>query len=195
MSQNKNIVLSDKPGPDFRNPSGKGVKKPGFVKRYPVLTTLLLGLLGMAVIYFWKNYELKKERAHIIELASERLQEKDQDMLRLLSRPMVWSVRSELMRNNVEQINIFLGDLVREKSIHFIHVINPEGTIIISTDKNLEGKGVGVVIDRSFLRAETTRIMTRDDDTYVVIAPVMGFDKRLGSLIFSYEKDEFDPEK
>ena len=122
--------------------------------------------------------------------------EKNHELLTLLCKPLVWSIRSEMLRGNIEQVNIFTTDLVKEKNFQYIHLIDPSGTFLVSTNKRLEGQAAGTMFNADILTTDSTTVRTAEDGkTLIVAAPVMGYDKRLGTLILSYMMDEFHAEK
>ncbi len=161
-----------------------------FLKKHPTAVVAVIALILLGGLYLWMDYQNKKDRNAIIGQVESKVAEKNEEMLRLITRPMVWSIRSEIMRGNLDQISIFTADLVRERNFEYIHVIDDEGQIIVSTDKKREGEPVGAVIDRGLTLADNTRIL-HDDNSLMVVAPVMGYDKRLGTLVISYKPESF----
>ncbi len=167
-----------------------------FIKKYALISTTLIGLAAVFVVYVWKDSEGNKQKEEVIEMATIRLQEKNYELLTLLCKPLVWSIRSEMLRGNIEQVNIFTTDLVKEKNFQFIHLIEPFGTILISTNKRLEGQPAGTMFNTDILTTDSTIVRPAEDGkTLIVASPVMGYDKRLGTLILSYMSDEFHAEQ
>lgn len=163
-----------------------------WVKKHPVMMTVLIGLSIAASVYFWKDMETKKQKAAVVKMANEQLIENNQQMLKLLSKPLVWSIRSEILRDNLEQVNILTKDIVKEKNIQVIYVIEPAGKIIISTDKKLEGKMATGIVESDLLESDSV-LMSHTISTGVtsLTAPVMGYDRRLGIVILVYKPEIF----
>lgn len=163
-----------------------------WVKKHPVMMTVIIGLSIAASVYFWKDMETKKQKAAVVKMANEQLIENNQQMLKLLSKPLVWSIRSEILRDNLEQVNILTKDMVKEKNIQVINVIEPAGKIIISTDKRLEGKMATGIVESDLL--ETDSVLVSHNKSAGVIslaAPVMGYDRRLGIVTLVYKPEIF----
>jgi len=91
-----------------------------------------------------------------------------------------WSVRSELIRNNTENINQLLTIFVKESEADLVQLIDPEGyTILLSSDKKYEGKEYSG--DLNFELNSTIILKTSKD--VKIITPVMGFNSKIGILI------------
>lgn len=161
-------------------------KKPSFVKRFPVLITIIIGVLGMTIIYFWKTHQAKNERGTLENMANEHVMQNDEAVLKLLSKPLVWSIRSELLRGNLEQVDIYTTELVREKNFQFIYLIRPSDSIIVSTDKKLQGQLATNMFDKALLRSDSITLVRNTDSSLTVFAPVMGYDSRLATLVYKY---------
>jgi hypothetical protein len=160
-----------------------------FIKKNPVLVTVFIGILAVLVVYFWKDIEGNRQQNEIIKTATIQLEEKNQEMLKLLSRPLVWGIRSEMLRGNLEQVNMFTADMVRQPNFQYILLIEPNGNIIISTDKRMEGQQFEERYRQEILRVESTVVFPEDDDLLIMAAPVMGFDSRLATLVVAYQAE------
>ncbi len=157
-----------------------------FIKNNPVLITAIIGLIAVAAMYFWKDIQGKKQKAAVEKMASQQLMENNHEMLRLLAKPLVWSIRSEMLRGNLEQVNIFTKDLVKEKNFQFIHLVDPGGKIILSTDKKLEGQMATGMFDPALVQTDSVKIVNTNNEMLTLAVPVMGYDKRLALLIIKY---------
>ena len=176
--------------------SGKDADKPakGFLRKNPVLFTALIGILAIAVVYFWKDIQGKKQKAEVEKMASAQIMENTREMLKLVTKPFVWSIRAEMLRENMDQVNIYTKEMIREKNFQIIYLIDPEGKIVISTDKKLEGQLAAGMVETGLLQTDSVMVLKKDD-LLTVAAPVMGYDKKLGVLIMSYLPEKFSTEK
>ncbi len=171
--------------------TGKGIKVFNFFKRNPVLFTALIGLLAVVAVYFWKDIQGENKRAAMEEMAIAQLKTNNETMLKLMAKPLVWSIRTEMLRGNMEQVNIYTNELVKEKNFDFIYMVDPEGTIIVSTDKKLEGQPVGSRVEESLLKTDSVVVVNNAAGMLTMAAPVMGFDKRLAVIIMDYAAPGF----
>lgn len=162
-----------------------------FIRKYPVFLTALLGILAVTAVYFWKDMQGRNQKAEVEKMATAQIEQNLHDMLRLMSKPLIWSIRSEMLRGNIEQVNIFTNDLVKEKNFQYIHLIDPDGNIIVSTDKKLEGQSANGMFDNSILQTDSVMVFNSDNSMLTLAAPVMGYDKRLAIVIMKYKPDRF----
>ena len=65
------------------------------LKRYSTFFMLLLGALVVLFLFLWKDFENKKEVDSIVQNATNLLDTNNQELLKLLAKPMVWSIRVE----------------------------------------------------------------------------------------------------
>lgn len=162
-----------------------------FIKKYPVLVTILIAIVAILIVYYWKDAKAKKEKAAVVAMASEQLVQNNRHMLKLLCKPLVWSIRSEMLRGNLEQVDIYTSDLVKEKNFQFIYIVDPQGQILISTNKKLQGRPASGILADSLLLKDSVTVVNGEDENLIVSAPVMGFDKRLATIIFKYYSPGF----
>lgn len=183
--------------PDYQKGEKTGTGFKGlikFIKTQQLIIAILMGLIAIICVYIWKDTAARKQKAAIIENASIRLMEKNNEMLVLLCKPLTWLTRSEMLRSNLEEISIFTSDLVKEKNFQYIHLIDPAGNVIISTNKKLEGQSAGEIFGQDILSTDSTIVRSGEGNNLIVAAPVMGYDRRLGTLILNYSSEDFRAE-
>jgi len=146
-----------------------------------------------AALWFWKAVEIKnlkqeneKKETLLKQKASELLSQSDYKYLKLLAKPYVWAIRTEMMKGNIEAVNLYANDMVKEKSFQTITVVDDKGMVISSTNKKLEGKAYASIGNAAYLSSDSTLANRVNDATLEISSPVMGFNKRIGTLIFSY---------
>lgn len=158
----------------------------GFMKNHPTLTVLFIALIALAGVYFWKDIQGKNQQAEVVQSAREQLIVNQQQMLQLVAKPMAWSIRAEMLRGNMEQANMLISDLVKEQNVLFIHLIDPSGKVLLSSNKRFEGQPIGTEIDPVLLTVELPTVEFSNKNTFTVATPIMGVDRRLATLVFAY---------
>lgn len=171
------------------NPATKKTGFFSFLKKHPTLSVAIVGLILVMVVFLWKEIQRRQESKRLHTEMTVKMEEKNIEMLQLLGKPMVWSIRNEMLRSNMEQINVFMADFVKEKNMQFMHLIDTEGVFISSTNKRLEGLPVGEMFDVGLLKSETIEVRVSQNQSFIMAAPVMGYDKRLATLILEYKTD------
>ncbi len=165
----------------------KGNSVLAFMKKHSVLTTILISLIIIFIVYLVLDFRATRENKRIIETATTEIEQMNRSMLTLLSKPLVWSIRAEMLRGNDEQIALLIADMVKERNFQNIFIINTDGQIIISTNKRQEGLQASEVIPANLLNAENAIVEEDQNYNLIMIAPIMGFDQKLGNLIIEYQ--------
>ena len=157
------------------------------LKKHSTLFIAIVGVLMMLIIYFGKDYENRKEKLWMVQRATSQLDATNQEMLKLMAKPLVWSIRADMLRRNSEQINLLILDLVKEKNFQFIHLVAPDGYVLLSTNKGLEGKLIGGNVDSALLLVRSEMVVIEINDILYVSASIFGVDKQIATLIIGYK--------
>jgi len=158
-----------------------------------LLITIGVALVLLITVWIWKSIEIsnvrgKAERDHqaLKEQAIKGIVTLKEEQLKLLTIPYVWAVRTEMMKGNINQINLYALDLIKEKNFQRIAIANDSGVIVSSTDKKDEGKPFTSIGEVAALTNNDTMVENTGDSVLIVTSPIMGFNKRLGTLFFKY---------
>ncbi|HSK11902.1 MAG TPA: hypothetical protein VK907_01750, partial [Phnomibacter sp.] len=107
--------------------------------------TIGLALVLLIVILIWKNIEIrnirgKAEREYqaLKERAIKNIISTKEEQLKLMVKPYGWAVRSEMMRGNINQVNLYALDMINERNVMLIAIANDSGMIVSSTNKKDE---------------------------------------------------------
>ena len=199
MNPIENMNDDQKSGKDFAheetNTPANKEKSSFFIKKHPVIFTIIIALIAIVIVYIWKDNQARKQKEMIENMATVQLMQNNIEMLKLLSKPLIWSIRSEMLRGNLEQVNIYTNDMVKEKNFQFIYVVSPGDSILISTDKKFQGQSAKGMFDNELLKTDSLIAVNNANETVTIFAPVMGYDSRLATLVYSYapEKLLFQP--
>ena len=163
----------------------QGVNKSFIMTHWHSITIMVL-VLAVAGMYVWKNVAVNCAKAQVSESANRIITEQNKSYLRLVALPLTWAVRSEMIRDNYDQINQYLNQLVKEKNMKEIVVAKPDGTIVVATNKKREGTSVTSVFPPSVLQEDKTTVSTLENGDIMVVSPVMGLSAKQGVLILLY---------
>lgn len=146
----------------------------------------------LVVVYIWlsvkisvntKHYET--EKTLIItkyETEKDSLQIKG---LEFASTIFSWSVRSELLRDNKENLNQLLTTFVKESDADLVQLVSPDDKqILLSSDKKYEGTQYTKEINFEI----NEPVVMKDDQGVSILIPVMGFSNRIGVLVVEVRK-------
>ncbi|MFN4762371.1 hypothetical protein ACKGJN_04540 [Gillisia sp. Q332] len=171
-----------------------------FLKKNIVAVSLALILIIVLIWYsikistIEKQYEEQKTEL-VTESENERSalitkyeSEKDSLEIRNLessTKIFSWAVRSELMRNNTENLNQLINAFVQESGADLVQLIDPKTNIItLSSDKKFEGVEYPQKIDYALTEPPTFM----EEGGTKIITPVMGLNSALGILIVQINK-------
>lgn len=176
------------------SPIKKSVQvRSGSPKTKGILITIVVALILLSGIWIWKAIEINslkktavKDRQTLTEQANTQIVQSHESHLKLLAKPFVWAIRTEMMQGNINQVNLYMNDMVKEKNFQSIAVINDKGIIVSSTDKKNEGKSFSTLGKTSDLSSNATNLANLNDSILVMTSPIMGFNNRLGTLYIKY---------
>jgi hypothetical protein len=164
------------------------------IQKKIMLGIILVLIIMIAGIWIWKNRQINnvqkqaKRQNEILETRARKLViDANVQSMKMLAKPYVWAVRSELLKGNINQVNLYANNMVKEKNFESIVVANEKGTIISSTDKKNEGTAFSTVGKASYLANDSTIVDNINDSILVMSSPIMGFNNKLGTLIITYK--------
>ncbi len=163
-----------------------------FIWKFKV-PVLFLVIIGGGLLYFYfkiaaiesshkediestvKNYVMKIDSLHISNAEQK---------VKVFS----WAVRSELIRNNIEQVNQFFQAFIKEKDIEKINLINPEtALVILSTDMKEEGTTFSEIAIENI-----GKTITKIDSSGIsIVSPIMGLEKKIGVLSVKIKREMY----
>lgn len=146
-----------------------------------VLTIVLL------VVFIWFSYKIRinekkfnDEKTELITQYESKIDSLQITQLEFATKVFSWSVRSELIRKNTENLNQLLTIFVKESGADLVQLINPEDNmVLLSSDKKFEGNPYTGNLD--FELKESTVI--KEKNNVKIITPVMGFNDKIGILV------------
>ena len=186
MTTNKENSSASLNQQDSGNISKKGTKR-------KIAIIVIVGLVLLTGVWIWKSTEIKNvekqaaiEKQEIQEQAARQIRQLHEMHLKILAKSFVWAVRTEMLKNNISQVNLYANDMVKEKDFQKIVILNDKGMVILSTNKKEEGKDFATTGNTVNLLADNTTVHNINDSLLVMSSPVMGFNNRLGTLLISY---------
>ena len=155
--------------------------------------TIGVALVLIIAIWIWKSIEVSNVRRTaesnyqvLKEQAIKSIITSKEEQLKLLAKPYVWAVRTELMKGNISQINLYADDMIKEKNFLLIAVANDSEIIVSSTNKKDEGEPFTSIGEAATLNNNNTMVENTGDSVLIVTSPIMGFNNRLGTLFIKY---------
>jgi hypothetical protein len=151
----------------------------------------VLGILLLVVLmWFYGTLRINErnfnnEKSQLITQYESTIDSMQIMHLEFATKVFSWSVRSELLRNNTENLNQLLTVFVKESGADLVQLINPEDKmVLLSSDKKYEGKPYSGNMNFELNNA----IVLSEGSVVKIITPVMGFNNKIGILIVELKK-------
>jgi len=169
-------------------------------KHWRLLFTLLL-LFLIAIMYQWRTIsvnsvkeEMKVERKQLTAKVNQIVLDKSLELVRLSAIPLSWAVRSEMVRENYENIDQYFKQLVRANRFRSITLSAADGKIIVATDKSLEGKMAANVYSPAVQDQFETTVKVLPNGEIMAVVPVLGVAGKLGVMVLVYAPEAINLE-
>jgi hypothetical protein len=166
----------------------------GFWKRYRLpLIVAVIGVLAVAWLALSKGMAVKQaedaaaaERAALLnQVAAERTGMARQ-LLTSFSLPLAWAVRREMMAGNLDQVDQYVTELVRQPGFEQVVVAQPDGKIVVASDRKNQGKAFASLYDKRYLAADRISLQETAPGKWLVVVPILGLNARLGTVAIAY---------
>jgi hypothetical protein len=169
---------NETPGMEFKAKWGL------FLKKNHISVILFVALILSSI---WFTVKINNNSNHFENVKTQLIlkYETELDSLQIqhlgfASTVFSWSIRSEILRNNMENLNQLLTVFVKESKADLVQIVNPETRVVmLSSDKKYEGteflKNINFELNEP--------VVIRDDQKISIITPIMGFSSRIGVLI------------
>lgn len=155
-------------------------------------------LVIILFIFAWKQIsvsnvesEMEKQLAHERVLITQEAREyADNQYIKEEERfgqILSWAVRGELIRNNLDQVDQYLSELVKMKDTDRVVLISEDGKLLVSTDKRLEDANVSKLYPKEIITADKVTVVSNVDDKKLLVVPVMGLNHRIATVVVSYD--------
>ncbi|GJL75084.1 hypothetical protein [Nitrosomonas sp.] len=167
-------------------------------KQLPMKYAFLL--VGIIIFVFaWKqiavgkiesdmNKKLESERVLVTQQAREHADKQYKKEEERFGQVLAWAVRSELIRNNIDQIGLYLNQIVKQIDADRIVLIGEDGELLVSTDKRLEDVKGNDLYSSEVINENKITIKSDVDGKKLLIAPISDFNKRVAVLVISYNQ-------
>jgi hypothetical protein len=122
----------------------------------------------------------------------QRMVARDRQQLRLTAQALAWAVSNALIREQTDDINSRFNALIRERGLKELLLVDPAGTVTVSTNKKSEGAPFAARYPAELLQTNEL-LLTERNNQYEVAAPVQSLERRLGTLVLVYAGVESVP--
>ena len=145
-----------------------------FFKNNKAATALTIVLLISSIWFSVKirinENNFNNEKTQLITHYESKIDSLQIKHLEFATEVFSWSVRSELLRNNTENLNQLLNIFVRQSGADLVQLVNPKDNIVLlSSDKKFEGTTLETT---AFSNLTNTKVYTKEI-LVKIVSPVM----------------------
>lgn len=168
--------------------------------RLPIWVSLLL-LILLLVVFAWQRQSvyraevrLADERTAMVErfaadraALTEQARQQADEMHRRFGMALAWAVRSEMIRNNLDQVDQFFAEMVKLQGVKLVMLAAPDGKVLVSSDRRNLGANASTIYPAEVMTLAQIDIRAVDDGMKLLTIPVMGLNARLGTVLVRYQ--------
>ncbi len=156
--------------------------------------------VGIIVLIFaWKQIAVGKvesdmtrlldsERISMAEQAREYADKQYTKEETRFGQVLAWAVRGELIRNNLDQIDQYLNEVVKMKNTERVDLIDNDGQLLVSTDKRHEDAEGEQLYSKELLKNTKISVHSNVDDKKLLVIPILGLNDRIATVVVSYNQ-------
>lgn len=138
---------------------------------------IVLLIVGLSVQHIDKNRLISE---HATEMKNATMLSNEE-----LATVFTWSVRSELMRGNQDNVDQLFLRLIKNKAVTKVQLIDPDTKkVTLSTDK----KDEGLIITDTEIANTKNQKKIEGKDLYTVVMPVISIDRIIGIVLVEFKK-------
>lgn len=161
--------------------------KPTFFSRSKYYLGLIVVIIALVIWHFSSIYFIEKntekEKVTMSTNFAIKVDSINATRMAMAAKTLSWAIRSELIRDNKDQINQFFDEFIKSPGIIKLQFINAENSKIeISTDKKDEGTQNGNYADLN-----EQKIMSGTPNL-MIVTPILGMNKQLGVFVLKAKK-------
>jgi C4-dicarboxylate-specific signal transduction histidine kinase len=151
-----------------------------------LLTIILVLLVWILVIRNKYKRDYDKLHSRLKEDKDQEIENRTQALLRLVTIPIQWALRTEMMSGSLAQVEQYLFQIVKEPGIDYAALVDLNGEIKLASDKKTEGKAYKDVFKEDISGMDKMQIVNREHDEKIILAPITGLNEKLGTVILRY---------
>jgi cell division protein FtsL len=152
-----------------------------------LVVCLAVVFIGLTLQNSSERKQFEQEKSALVTAYARQIDSLRIEQITFATEVFSWSVRSELLRNNTENLNQLLTVFVQQSGANLVQVITTaDKVILLSSDKKFEGTSVE---DTTLLGLSKTTVQ-REANTVTIMSPIMGFNDKLGVLLVTLETNQ-----
>jgi hypothetical protein len=147
------------------------------------------------IMYLWRLVSLMRARSRAQRSLDTLFEHMQRDVERTVDEATElavvtteWAVRAELVRDDVEDIQEYMQRLVKRPRVARAFVAGSDGTVLGAGDRKQKGMSIKRLVPNLPAESSTLQKLQLDGGATLFVAPVMGLESRLGTLIIELQR-------
>jgi len=129
--------------------------------------------------------QFEVDRGTLLGQLRTRMADDSDEAQRQLGMALAWAVRGEMIRNNLDQVDQFFGEIVKLPNTERVLLAGSDGKVLVSTDRRHLGAEATTLVAPELLLLPQVTVRSEADGSRILVVPVMGLNTRLGTVIVS----------
>ena len=163
-------------------------RKPNLFVKYILNHKLVFSLLFALIVVFiwgqWKISRLEKEKSELALIHAARMDSLNVENYKTISNIFSWALRSDLMRNNLDQANQYLQNVLKEPYVKKAYLIDIDKKLILLSTNKVEN---GLPVADITLLQPKHQVAVLNDSTTRFISPITGLNTITGVSVLEVD--------
>ena len=129
--------------------------------------------------------QFEVDRGTLLGQLRTRMADESDEAQRQLGMALAWAVRGEMIRNNLDQVDQFFGEIVKLPNTERVLLAGSDGKVQVSTDRRHLGAEATTLVAPELLLLPQVTVHSEADGSRILVVPVMGLNARLGTVVVS----------
>jgi len=126
------------------------------------------------------------ERVALRKASSDDLTRQTAELETLFGAALAWSVRGSMLRNNLDEIDQYFGDLVKNPRIPLVLLADADGKVLRATDRKYLDSDFATHFPPELLAGSDVAVHPDEGRRKQIVLPVQGLTARLGTVLLVY---------
>jgi hypothetical protein len=169
----------------------------------PLWVSVVLAV-ALALMFFWKQAavssaekrldaerqtltaQLASEKSAVLAQARDAIARNSEAAHLMFGSALAWAVRGEMIRANLDQIDQFFDQLVRNERIRVVLLAGTDGKILLASDRKLQGSILAEHFPANLTEEAAVVVRPGEGLEKLLVLPIHGLSARLGTVVLAY---------
>ena len=160
--------------------------------------------VALALMFFWKQAavssaekrldaerqtltaQLAEEKSAVLAQARDAIARNSEAGHLMFGTALAWAVRGELIRANLDQVDQFFNELVRNERIRVVLLAGADGKILLASDRKLQGGILAEHFPAELNEQAAVAVRPGEGAEKLLVLPIHGLSSRLGTVVLAY---------